>query len=279
MGTRSESLYNTPWRQTATALFRTPVDGRIYGTYELDMTEVIRFVEDSKRRGVHITITGIFTSCLGRVLAFDIPELNCFVHRGRVVPRKEVSVLVVVTQSEGQDLGAVKIRNAHLKTASQITREIHVQAKESRAGHESQVLQNKQMLARIPWPFRVWFVRFVRWLFVEMGIELKPLGLSHSAFGSVLLTSIGTFGLQFAMPALFPFGKLPAALVLGEAEEKPVVRDGEIVIRTMIPVTATMDHRIVDGVLAQKLVQSVLRRLSDAAALDQIPDMQAGSVR
>lgn len=279
MGIRSENLYNTPWRQAATALFRTPVDGRVYGTYELDITDVIRFVEDSKRKGVHITITGIFSSCLSRVLAFDIPELNCFVHRGRVVPRKDVSVLVVVTQSEGQDVGAVKIRNAHLKTTSQITREIHVKAKESRTGQESQVLQNKQMLTRIPWPFRVWFVRFVRWLFVEMGIELKPLGLSHSAFGSFLLTNIGTLGLQFAMPALFPFGKLPAAFALGEAQEKPVVRDGKIVIRTMIPVAATLDHRIVDGALGQKLVQSTLRRLSNPAALDQIPDMQAGSVR
>jgi pyruvate dehydrogenase E2 component (dihydrolipoamide acetyltransferase) len=33
----------------------------------------------------------------------------------------------------------------------------------------------------------------------------------------------------------------------GTAEEKPVARDGEIVIRTMLPLSLTFDHRILDG--------------------------------
>jgi pyruvate dehydrogenase E2 component (dihydrolipoamide acetyltransferase) len=266
---RRNDLYNTPARQIATTVFRAPVDSRVYGTYELDMTDVIRFLEDSKSRGVHITVTGILTACLGRMLAFDIPEFNCFVHRGRVVARNEISVLVAVNQQDGQDIGLVKIHDPHLKTASQITSEIHARAEESRAGRESEVVQNKQLLARIPWPFRFWFARFVRWLFVEMGIELKSLGLSHNAFGSILLTNVGTFGMQFTMPALFPFGKLPAAIAVGETREKPVVRNGEIVIRSIISITATLDHRIVYGALGQKLVEAASRRLSNPAALDK----------
>jgi pyruvate dehydrogenase E2 component (dihydrolipoamide acetyltransferase) len=271
MGKQPDDFYNPPWRQTAVALYRTPVDGRIYGIHEFEINDVIQYIEDSKKRGTYITITAIFAACLARSLAFDTPELNCFIHRGRVVPRKEVSVLVVASNNEGREIDAIKITDAHLKTASQITHEIQVRVKDSRADRENNLMQNKQMLARIPWPFRIWFVRFVRWLFVEMGVELKPFGLSHSAFGSILLSNIGTFGLHSAMPALLPFSKLPVLAVLGEAKDKPVVRDSEIVIRRMIPVTATFDHRIVDGALAGKIVKSVLRYLNNPEALDQKP--------
>ena len=276
MDGKEGGLYDTPWRRMAAVLYRTPIDGRIYGIFNLDVTDVLEFIRHRKSEGVYITVTAILTACLGRIMAFDAPELNCFVHRGRVVPRTEVSVMVAVTQGHGGDMGAIKIHNPQLKTASQITQEIKARANQSRAGVESRAVRNKQLFYRIPWPFRFWAVRLLRWLFVEVGVEVKPLGLNHSAFGSILLTNIGSFGLDYAMPALFPFGKLPAVIAFGEAQDKPVVRDGEIVIRKMIPITATLDHRIVDGALADKIMKSALRLLSQPEKLDHIPKTPEG---
>jgi pyruvate dehydrogenase E2 component (dihydrolipoamide acetyltransferase) len=70
------------------------------------------------------------------------------------------------------------------------------------------------------------------------------------------------------MVALFPPARLPAAVAMGKMEEKPVVRDGKIVIRTILPVTGTFDHRIVDGEQAGKLVRAVTRYLENPELVD-----------
>lgn len=46
-----------------------------------------------------------------------------------------------------------------------------------------------------------------------------------------------------------PVLNLPQALIVqpGQALPRPVVRDGQIVVRTMMPVSLTFDHRILDG--------------------------------
>jgi hypothetical protein len=50
-----------------------------------------------------------------------------------------------------------------------------------------------------------------------------------------MITNIGTFGLSYGMVALFPIGKIPAVITMGKIEENPVVIDGEIKIRKMLP--------------------------------------------
>lgn len=46
-----------------------------------------------------------------------------------------------------------------------------------------------------------------------------------------------------------PLLNLPNTTLVGPStpEQKPVVRDGEIVVRTMMPVSITFDHRVMDG--------------------------------
>ena len=133
-------------------------------------------------------------------------------------------------------------------------------------------MQNKGTLGKIPWPFRRMAFKLIRWIVNDLGFQLKSMGLSDNSFGSIMLSNIGTHGLATGMAALFPAAKLPAVIVMGHAEKKPVVRDGEIVIRTMLPLTGTFDHRIVDGGHAGKLARSIMRRLARPHALEQVPE-------
>ena len=65
---------------------------------------------------------------------------------------------------------------------------------------------------------------------------------------------------------------MPAVIVLGKIEEKPVVRKGEIVIRTILPLTGTFDHRIVDGAQIGKLARGIKRNFRNVVWLDEVPD-------
>ena len=58
---------------------------------------------------------------------------------------------------------------------------------------------------------------------------------------------------------------------LGKIEEKPVVRQGKVVIRSVLPLTGTFDHRIVDGMQIGKLARSIKRNFRKPGWLDEIP--------
>jgi pyruvate dehydrogenase E2 component (dihydrolipoamide acetyltransferase) len=67
---------------------------------------------------------------------------------------------------------------------------------------------------------------------------------------------------------------VPAVIVLGKVEKKPVVRKGEIVIRTILPLTGTFDHRIVDGSQIGKLARGIKRNFRKVDWLDERPAEQ-----
>ena len=104
----------------------------------------------------------------------------------------------------------------------------------------------------------------------ELGIPLP--GLRSESMGSALLSNIGSMGLRVGYLALMPASNLPMAIAMGRAERRPVVRgegkDEEIVIRDILPLTGTFDHRVVDGRQAGKLARAVIARMADPEALD-----------
>jgi len=79
--------------------------------------------------------------------------------------------------------------------------------------------------------------------------------------GTFTITNVGPLG----GTALIPTINYPevAILGMGRAQQKPVVRDGEIVIRTILPLTLAFDHRIADGADAARFVTEMVRQLSD----------------
>ncbi|MYL59207.1 2-oxo acid dehydrogenase subunit E2, partial [Virgibacillus halodenitrificans] len=75
------------------------------------------------------------------------------------------------------------------------------------------------------------------------------------------ITNIGSAGGQWFTPVL----NYPEAIILGigRIAEKPIVRDGEIVIAPVLALSLSFDHRIVDGATAQLALNQIKRLLND----------------
>lgn len=268
--------FNTPWRVTSAAIYTTPTDSRVYGTLDIDVTDARNFLTEKREAGEKITMVHIATAVLARAVAFDVPEMNCFIRRGAVVGRERLDVMVPVAM-DGEGVTSVIVRDAHARTVSSIAEEIRDKASNARKGQETKAAQNKYLLNRIPWPLRRPTFRFLKWITVDMGIEIRALGLSANSFGSFVVSDIGSHGLATGMTSLMPAAKVPCVIVLGKVEEKPVVRNGEIVIRTILPLTGTFDHRIVDGAQIGKLARGIKRNFRKPAWLDQVPEAELSS--
>ncbi len=266
--------FNTPWRVTSAAIYTTPTDSRVYGTLDIDVTEAKRFIDRKREDGVKLTMVHMTTAVLARAMAFDVPEMNCFIRRGAIVGRDHLDVMVPVQVGGDAGVTPVIVRDAHARPVTEIAGEIREKAARSRGGKEIKAAQNKYVLNRIPWPLRRPIFRLLKWITVDMGVEIKALGLSAHSFGSFVVSDIGSFGLNTGMTALMPAAKVPCVIVLGKIEEKPVVRNGEIVIRTILPLTGTFDHRVVDGMQIGELARGIKRAFRKPEWLDEVPEQE-----
>ena len=83
--------------------------------------------------------------------------------------------------------------------------------------------------------------------------------------GTFTITNIGPLGGTGMIPTInYPE---VAILAMGRVQEKPVVVDGEIAVRKMLPLTLAFDHRIADGAQAARFVSGIVRMLPDPNAL------------
>ena len=266
--------FNTPWRVTSAAIYTTPTDSRVYGTLDIDVTEAKKFLDAKREEGIKLTMVHLTTAVLARAIAFDVPEMNCFIRRGAVVGREHMDVMLPVQVGGDAGVTVALVRNAHARRVSEIAAVVRDKAAKGRGGDETKAAKNKYMLNRIPWPFRRPVFRLLKWITIDMGVEIKALGLSAHSFGSFIVSDIGSFGLNTGMTALMPAAKIPCVIVLGKIEEKPVVKNGEIVIRTILPLTGTFDHRIVDGAQIGKLARGIKGNFRKPQWLDEVPEKE-----
>ena len=83
--------------------------------------------------------------------------------------------------------------------------------------------------------------------------------------GTFTITNGGVFGSMLSTPILNP----PQVGILGlhNIQDRPVVRDGQIVIRPMMYVALSYDHRIVDGREAVQFLVRVKQLVEEPEAL------------
>jgi pyruvate dehydrogenase E2 component (dihydrolipoamide acetyltransferase) len=92
--------------------------------------------------------------------------------------------------------------------------------------------------------------------------RLRPEDVGSSTF---TVTSLGALGGMFATPVI----NYPEVAILGvhRIRPTPVARDGQVVIRDVMYVSLTSDHRVVDGTEAAAFTYEVIRHLEDPALL------------
>jgi len=83
--------------------------------------------------------------------------------------------------------------------------------------------------------------------------------------GTFTISNLGAIGGQYSTPII----NHPevAILLLGRSRQTPVVRDGQITQRTMMPLSLSYDHRLVDGATAGRFLNDVIAMLQSPAKL------------
>ena len=93
---------------------------------------------------------------------------------------------------------------------------------------------------------------------VERARQAK-LTIEEMERGTFTISSLAQFDITFFTAILNP--PQSGILTLGKVEERPVVRNGQVVIRKMMKQGLSVDHRIIDGAVAAQFLQSLKNKL------------------
>jgi len=91
------------------------------------------------------------------------------------------------------------------------------------------------------------------------------LSIDEMKDGTFTITSFGSIGGKFAVPVI----NYPQAGILGigRASKQAVVKNDELAIGLMLPLSVSVDHRIVDGGETTKFLNTIMNYLSDPVSL------------
>jgi len=82
---------------------------------------------------------------------------------------------------------------------------------------------------------------------------------------TITITSLGAIGGIATTPVI----NAPETAIIGvnKMQERPAIRDGQVVARTMVNLSASFDHRIVDGYDGAQLVQALKSKMENPGAI------------
>jgi pyruvate dehydrogenase E2 component (dihydrolipoamide acetyltransferase) len=236
----------TGWRRVASAMWRAPDDPQIFGTLEIDAGPVLAFIARARAAGHRVTPTHLAGRALAHVLQ-EVPDLNVQIRRGRVRPRRSIDIFFITAVAQGHDLSGVAITDAQAKPAIAIARELTERSTAMKQGHDRDLAKTKRMLDHTPSFLLRSVLKVTAFLTQELELDLPALSLHRAPFGSAMVTSVGMFGLPQGFAPLAWMYDVPLLILVGEITARPVVVDGRVAVRDILPITATIDHRYVDG--------------------------------
>ena len=244
----------------------TPRDPSVYGTLEIDIGDARdRIAAQRRATGQRITVTHL----VGRALALAIaerPEVNAIVRFGSLYRRDTIDIFFQVAFEGGEDLNGAKVVSADQKSVEEIARELDDAARAVRE-RRSEAVKTASRFKRLPAAVTGIALRATSFATYDLGLDLSRFGVPFDGFGSAMITNVGSFGLSTGNAPLLPFSRCPIVVLVGEARERPVVREGVVVARPILPIGVTFDHRLLDGYQATKMAARFTELLEHPAQL------------
>ncbi len=238
------------WRRLAPHVWGRPQDPTVYGVLELVVDRALPYLEAlSERTGTKVRLTHLVTKGLGLAIEHN-PDCNGVISAGRVQVRSSVDIFVQVATEGGRDLSGSKICNIDSKSLAEIAGEIAARAESVRQHRDPGVERTKGMVQRLPNFVLGRVVRLLESLIYDWQLDLSRFGVEPDQFGSAMVSNIGNFegfGMSFALAPLVPISRVPIVVLIGQVQRKPVVEDGQIVVRSVVTLGCTFDHRMIDG--------------------------------
>ena len=212
--------------------------------------------------GEKVTITHFVGRVVGEALAAS-PGLNGYLRFGAYHEHETADVAFLVMLEDGKNLAKVKIESIDRLPMTEVARRLGSGAQKLRDGKDDAFEKSQGPIKLLP----TWLIRpllwFTGWVTGALGVSVPALGLEKFPFGAAIVTSVGMMGVDEGYPPPTPFARVPLYVAVGAVRELPAVVDGKLAVRKQVVITATIDHRFLDGAQGATLARIVRERFAN----------------
>ncbi|MFB6264249.1 MAG: 2-oxo acid dehydrogenase subunit E2 [Bradymonadaceae bacterium] len=257
------------WRKLAVGVWGSPSEPVMTTRIRVRADALIEYVEALDAAvDERVTPTAVFVRALAAF--FDRhPDLNVGMVRNRVVRRSSIDIFCQVAipgeGDGGSDLSGVKIEDCEDLDVVQIAGLLDESVGDVRRDGANDVGWFRQLLDVAPDVLKPLLVRSVGWVYYELPVDWEQFGLPADPFGSAMVSNIGSFGLERAYAPLVPVSRAPLVVLPGAINDAPVAEQGAAVVRPVLDVCCTADHRCYDGVHGSRFVRELREMLEEPA--------------
>ncbi|MBX7431588.1 2-oxo acid dehydrogenase subunit E2 [Mycobacterium sp. Y57] len=241
------------------------------------LLDYLRQVRDAT--GQHVTPMDLVGRAAGKVLE-ALPGLNGRVVFGSFLPSPTIDCFFVVSlrtdlvtgaEATGTDLSGAVVRRVNEKPPWVIAEELTDRVARIRHGADPQFKQTKAMVQALPSFLLRPVIDAIGFVTESLQLPLPFLGVEARPYGSILVSNVGTYGLDSAAAPWPTFCHVPFGIMMGAVTDKVLALGGQPVVCPVLPLTIGLDHRFVDGYQAATMARIFRAYLADPAAFDPVP--------
>lgn len=262
------------WRKISLNTWKEPDNATIYGVLDVEVGPLLAWLQErSDQSGVKVTLTHAVSRALA-ILMRRHPTTNVLVRGRRIWLRDDVDIfhqvaMPVPGQPGKADLSGVTVRRVDTLPVEGIARALRAQADKVRAKQDGEMARTRRTLFLLPDFILKPALALLGWLNYTLNLALPT--VPRDPFGGAMITAVGMFGIKTAFAPIVTFSRCPIVILVGETEDRVVARDGQAVIRKMCTITASMDHRVLDGFMGGLLASGMKEILENPHLLDPEP--------
>jgi pyruvate/2-oxoglutarate dehydrogenase complex dihydrolipoamide acyltransferase (E2) component len=255
------------FRKIAIGTWQTAYDPTVYGTLKVRMEKALAYIEAFREKtGRRLTVTHLVSKAVAEAL-HTCPDANAILRFNKVYLRKRVSLSILVVQTDGgsgqADLAAAKVDDADQKTLLQMADEMQTTFDRVRARKDEAMEKGKNTIGMVPHLFMNAFLKMTAFLLYTLNLDLSAFGFPRDAFGSAIVTNVGSMGLDVAYVPLAPYTHVPIFVAPGAVKDEPVVENGVVVAGKVMNISASFDHRYIDGFHASVMSKTLREMLEN----------------
>jgi pyruvate dehydrogenase E2 component (dihydrolipoamide acetyltransferase) len=247
------------FRKIAIGTWRTVGDPSVYGTIELRMDRALEYLAAfNAKTGKRATVTHLVGKAAAAALRAT-PEANAILRFDRLYLRENVGVffqVALLDRGPDQiDLSGLVIHDVDKKSLAELCDEFRERVELVRVRKDRAFERTRQTMKHVPAVLLRWALGILSFFAYTLNLNPRILGVPRDAFGSIMITNVGSLGLDIAYPPLVPYSRVPILVAIGAVRSAPVADGERVIVGKTMNVSVTFDHRFIDGVHAASMAK------------------------
>ena len=237
-------------------------DSFVYSQVDLDMTNLVKYIEKKKKAGEKITIFHAFVTAIGKVL-YNREKLNNFVQNRHVFKHNDVVVGFVAKVAFEDHAEEMMImvpikEDDNIESVSKFIKDKvdGIRTKEFKKEGANDAID---VLGKLPNIIRVPLVGLLKWM-DDKGLLPASLCKDNLYYSSTIVSNLGSIGSNSIHHNLTNFGTSSSLITMGEIADKEVINGDKKQVRKICDWGVAFDERVADGfylIQSMKMIQYI----------------------